>query len=536
MRIGRRLSTLILLLALLVLLLAQSPACHDGPPVVPAAELAKAPPSAEQARAGLVHDAVTTKSKKAQKLHDRGLALFHSYDWIRAARAFQEASRQDPDLAMARLGLSMVENALDDPAAARAAWKEASARGKNATKRERARIDAWGKALDAFDATEGADRFAAYRTALDAALKKWPDDAELLLMRGNAASALPPGISPYQSAASLEWFERVLAKNPDHPAAHHYLVHALENEGKFAEAERHAKAFAKLGDGAPHAIHMHGHGLMRIGKMTEAIARFEEADRTGAAIRAAEGIEDAHDWHHSHNLSLLTSAYRHEGRMKDAEAVLRRLAAIPALGDDAEIDRKDLASFLLGRGQFADALAAADELGKSRLPEVRAIGHAIAGESLLALGRAPEAKARLAEAQREHAAIAGDLAYTRAWVASLYVDELALGVLLAAGRTDDARETAERLVANHRAMRGPDGWAQALFRLERLATLARENGDWTIAESVASAMAEHDTTYAGSHLARAAVARHAGHADEALRAEALARKAWPKADPGLLSP
>jgi len=521
-----------------VLLLGAAPAvaCHDGPPVVPAAELEKAPPSVEQARAGTVHDVVTTKSKKAQKLHDRGLALFHSYDWIRAARAFREAARLDPDLAMARLGLSMVENALDDPAAARAAWKDASSRAKKASKRERARIEAWGLALDGLDATEGADRFATYRAALDAALKKWPDDAELLLMRGNAAAPLPPGMSPYQSAASVEFFERVLAKNASHPAAHHYLVHALENDGKFPEAERHAAAFAKLASGAPHAIHMHGHGLMRIGKMSEAIARFEEADRTGAAIRAAEGIADAHDWHHSHNLSLLTSAYRHEGRMKDAEAVLRRLAAIPALGDDAEIDRKDLASFLLGRGRHADAIDAANELGKSRLAEVRAMGHAIAGEALLALGRTVEAKARLADAQREHAAIAGDLAYTRAWIASLYVDELALGVLLSAGRFEDARETADRLVESHRAMRGPDGWAQALFRLERLAALARETGDWTLAESVALAIREHDPSYAGGHLARAAVARHAGHADEALRAEVLARKAWPKADPGLLSP
>lgn len=507
-----------------------APACHEGGPRVPPAELAEAAPTAKQARAGSVHDDVTTKSKKAQAAHDRGLALYHAYDWIRAARSFHEAAKRDPELAMAWLGLSLVQNALDDPEAARAAWKEAMARVPGVTARERARIEAWGMALDAFAATEGADRLTHYRAALDAALAKWPDDAELLLMRGNAASALPPGIGPYQSAASVPFFERVLAKNPDHPAAHHYLVHALENEGKFTDAQRHGERFAKLAPGAPHAIHMAGHGLMRVGRVADAIARFEEADRTGAAIRAAESVTDAHDWHHSHNLSLLASAYRHEGRMREAEAVLRRLAAIPALGDDAELDRKDLAAFLLARGRNDEALAAADAVAKNRLAHVRAIGHALAGEALLALGRVPEAKRRHADALGEQTAIDGSRAATRVWIASLYVDELAAFLLVADGRSDEARVVAAQLIASHRAMRGPDGWVQALFRLERLAIVSAGAGDWALAQAATDAMVAHAPGYGGTHLARAAIARHEGHDELAAKEEARARKAWPKAD------
>lgn len=514
-------------------LLAPAPACHEGGPHVPPAELVEPAPSAKQARAGTVHDPATTQSKKAQAAYDRGLALFHAYDWIRSARSFHESAKEDPDLAVAWLGLSFAQNALDEPEAARAAWKEAMTRAPKAKARERARIEAWGKALDAFAAMEGEDRFAAYRDALDAALAKWPDDAELLIMRGNASSPLPAGIGPYQSAASIPYFERVLAKNPDHPGAHHYMVHALENDGKFAKAQVHGATVAKLAPGAPHMIHMHGHGLMRVGRVADAIARFEESDRVGAAIRAEESVTEAHDWHHSHNLSFLASAYRHEGRLKDAEAVIRRLMAIPALGDDAELDRKDLASFLLSRGRNEDALAAADVLTKNRLPGVRAIGHALAGEALLASGNVPEAKARHSEAAREQASIGGELGATRAWFASLFVDELAAFLLLADGRSDEAREIAGRLVENHRAMRGPDGWVQALFRLERIATVSRSSGDWELAAAVAEAMIEHDAGYAGSHLARAAVARHHGRTEEALKEEALARKSWPKADPGL---
>jgi tetratricopeptide (TPR) repeat protein len=326
-------------------------------------------------------------------------------------------------------------------------------------------------------------------------------------------------------------------KTPNHPAAHHYLVHALEIDGRFAEAQKHGAVLAKLAPGAPHAIHMSGHGLMRTGRITEAIAKFEEADRAGAAIRAAESIEDAHDWHHSHNLSLLASAYRHEGRMKEAEAVIRRLAEIPALGDDAELDRKDLASFLLSRGRHEEALVAADALVKNRLPEVRAIGHALAGEALLATGKLEDASRRLADAQREQSAIGGELGATRDWMAGLYVQELDLFLSIVDGRQQSMEAPthgmAAGLIRNHRAMRGPDGWVQALFRLERLATASRGLGDWTLSEMATEAMLEHDPGYAGSHLAQAAIARHQGKNDVARKEEALARKLWPKADTGL---
>ena len=39
----------------------------------------------------------------------------------------------------------------------------------------------------------------------------------------------------------------------------------------------------------------------------------------------------------------------------------------------------------------------------------------------------------------------------------------------------------------------------ALFRLEAMAHVAREVGDWDLAESMARQMLEHDAAYGGSH-------------------------------------
>jgi hypothetical protein len=82
-----------------------------------------------------------------------------------------------------------------------------------------------------------------------------------------------------------------------------------------------------------------------------------------------------------------------------------------------------------------------------------------------------------------------------------------------------------------RAIPGPDAWIQSLFRLEGIARVAREAGDWDLADYTAQQMVEHDTSYAGSHAAMAAVARHAGDVARAEREMEAARRGWADADP-----
>ncbi|HEY8234052.1 MAG TPA: hypothetical protein VIJ10_15420, partial [Vicinamibacteria bacterium] len=57
---------------------------------------------------GQVHDPATTRSVEAQAFYDQGVAYLHSYVWIEASRAFHQALRLDPGLALAHLGLSRV--------------------------------------------------------------------------------------------------------------------------------------------------------------------------------------------------------------------------------------------------------------------------------------------------------------------------------------------------------------------------------------------------------------------------------------------
>ncbi len=97
---------------------------------------------------GNLHEPVTTASPQAQAFYDQGLNYLHDFDWIEAARAFNQSLRLDPNLAMAYLGLSDVSTELQDNAAARAAFEKAQSLAGAASERERTRIQIRAAQLD----------------------------------------------------------------------------------------------------------------------------------------------------------------------------------------------------------------------------------------------------------------------------------------------------------------------------------------------------------------------------------------------------
>ena len=83
------------------------------------------------------------------------------------------------------------------------------------------------------------------------------------------------GASPGRSASTRRrWRWR-----PAHFAAHHYLTHAYENTGRLQEALTHGATYAKMAPDVPHARHMDGHNLRRVGRIDEAIAEFARRRR-----------------------------------------------------------------------------------------------------------------------------------------------------------------------------------------------------------------------------------------------------------------
>jgi tetratricopeptide (TPR) repeat protein len=481
---------------------------------------------------GNAHEAVTTQKPEAQAYYDQGLDYLHGYVWIEAARSFHEALRRDPDLALAHLGLSRVYSGLDDPKAARAAWERAEALGAKASARERRLIAVRGKQLDAIEHIDDAARHAEYKRALDAALAVDIGEAQLWLLRGNAEEPSAAGRGQRGNVASTAFYRTALQVNPDNAAAHHYLTHSYETIGQIPLALEHGEAYARLAPAIPHAHHMWGHDLRRVGRIDDAIAAFRRTDELERAYYAAERIDPSLDWHHIHNLDLLATAYQYKGQMRRAEQTMREADALVPLTEYQEVNRRALTLFLLGRGRWQEALEAVRPLREGRFAAARIVGHSLAGHALLALGRGEEAQAALLSAQQDLQSIpriAPGLVVTRG-SAETWIEGLRGELLLRSGARAEGRTVLEALERTLRALPGPDAWIQALFRLELIARAARDVGDWDLAESTARQMLEHDPAYAGAHLAMALVSVHAGRTEQAERAFAEARRYWQDAD------
>ena len=260
---------------LLLALALQAEHAHPAPSSAIALELAKRPVTLRTG-IGSAHDASSTASKQAQSFYDHGLAYLHSYVWVEAARSFNQALHLDPNLALAHLGLTIAFTELNAAAASRAELDRARALAKS--DHDRRHVEARALQMAAEDAPGDVVKLAAYRSALDAALVAFPQDEEFWLQRGQAESSDPAERGQGSVAGSVPFYQRALALAPGHFAAHHYLTHAFENTGRIRDALAEGQIYAKMAPAVPHARHMYGHDLRRVGRAAEAIEEFKAAD------------------------------------------------------------------------------------------------------------------------------------------------------------------------------------------------------------------------------------------------------------------
>jgi Tfp pilus assembly protein PilF len=486
---------------------------------------------------GEAHDDAGTKSREAQAFYNQGLAYLHSFVWIEAARSFHQALEHDPNLALAHVGLSYVYVELSKPSQAKQALMSAQALAPKAGDHERRHIEARALQMAAEDAPRDPSRLAAYRKALDAAIVAFPNDVELLLKRGIAESPDPADRGQGSVLASVPFYERALKATKVSAsavptaaqfAARHFMTHAFENNGRMKEAVEAAAAYALQASTIPHARHMHGHELRRTGRIAEAIAEFEAADRLQRDYLAREKVAPEFDWHHAHNLELLAASYQYVGQMRRAEALLKQAFALPSNLLVQVVNKREYPAFLVGRGRLEEALVAANTLSTHPHPVAQAAGHTEAGFALLAMNRfADGGNASNAAFRALKVAPDGQA------LAVIPLEALQGEFRLRTAQREQGRQVMERAAQKWRSLPGPDAWTQSLFRLEALARSARQVGDWLFAARMAQLMLEHDPDYGGTHYALALVAQHDGNAATARREFDLALKAWATADKDL---
>ena len=214
--------------------------------------------------------------RRRSKSFERGLALLHHMTYPQAREAFERAAALDPHCAMAQWGIAMTlfqplwptrPDADDAPARLERARRRrrrsrrrpsasdsyvATARGVLSSTRRRPTTGCASAAGS--EAIGGAPRGASGRRRGDGLLRARTaghraGERRLARERDRAAAIL------------LGVYER----NPDHPGAMHYLVHANDVPGRERESLDITRKYEAAAPRNPHALHMPTHIYTRLG-------------------------------------------------------------------------------------------------------------------------------------------------------------------------------------------------------------------------------------------------------------------------------
>jgi tetratricopeptide (TPR) repeat protein len=123
---------------------------------------------------------------------------------------------------------------------------------------------------------------------------------------------------------------RVYERNPDHPGAMHYLVHANDVPGRERELLDVTRRYESVAPDNPHALHMPTHIYTRLGDWDAVIrGNLRAAD---AALKTPAGDEGQYVWDEfPHAIEYLVYAYLQQGADEEAAAQLQRLRTTPHL-------------------------------------------------------------------------------------------------------------------------------------------------------------------------------------------------------------
>ena len=375
---------------------------------------------------GTFHRKITTRSPVAQKYFDQGMRLLWAFNHDEATRSFAKAAKIDPSCASCYWGVALTlgpnyNMPMMSSARGRVGWealRKARSNARRATPVERALIAAVAKryrGMEEVDPSNSKPLLGAYVEAMRAVAAKYPNDLDVQTMYAEGLMNTNPwklwnedGTANPGTDQIVSTLRSVLEKDPNHPGANHYYIHAVEASQHPDLAIRSAEVLNGMMPSAGHLEHMPAHILQRVGRYEEAA----EANRKGAAADLAyikaTAPPDYYPMYLIHNFQFLGSAAGMEGRRAEAITALKKARAhIP---DDLLFGMPGLdwsASFVYDGyvkfGMWDEMLA--EPAPSPRLPGATISYLQSRASALAAKGRIDEAKAELAKSAQAISAV-----------------------------------------------------------------------------------------------------------------------------------
>ncbi len=275
---------------------------------------------------GNVQFNVNTQSPQAQAFINQGIGQLHGFWYFEAERSFRQAAVIDPKLAAAYLGMALSNGS--NKKRARGFIAKAIKFKKTANERTQLWIEAYGKYIASDDRKTRKKRTQAYINALEAIIKKFPNDIEMKAFYAVsrwAANRRGVKIKDYNKVDAV--IKQVLAKNPDHPV-HHYRIHLWDYK-KPANALPSAARSGQSAPGIAHMWHMSGHIYSRLKRYHDAVWQQEASARVDHAHMMRDRVLPDQIHNFAHNNEWLCRNLMNIGRVSDAIDLAKNMIEMP---------------------------------------------------------------------------------------------------------------------------------------------------------------------------------------------------------------
>ncbi len=345
-------------------------------------------------------DFPTSGSEAAQSHFLRGVAILHSFGYKQAIAEFQQAQKIEPDFALAYWGESLCynhpmlpERDVESPRAVLA--RLGASVDERATKAPTERERGFLQAVEAlFGEGSTPERRIAYMRAMERLYSSLPEDPEVASFYAlSLLSAVGPmhddsfRMSVLAGSIALD----VFAKNPNHPGAAHYIIHAFDDPVHAPLALPAAERFAEIAGAVSHARHMPSHIFIQRG-MWDRVSRSND-NAYQVALDLWEPGDNVSDMVHSID-------WGHYGDLQrgDLERARARTADLESVVTKSEGAERAKGTIRLLRARFAVETEAWEPwpvTADSSDDELLVSGIAAARAGDMALAR--QSEARLAE-------------------------------------------------------------------------------------------------------------------------------------------
>lgn len=319
---------------------------HDAHPSTPAAP---APRTALLGNLGSYHRAIKSSNADAQKFFDEGLTLLYGFNHEESFKSFALAASKDPASPMPHWGMALALGTNINDVAPADRLKQGYANLAEAQKRkaagsevEQGLVDALAKRYVADPSGDQMVRERAYSAAMGALSKKCPDDLDVATLYAESLMNLRPwqlyaadGTPAPGTADIVNTLESVMKKDPMHPGANHYYIHAVEASKTPERAVAQAGRLESLVPGAGHLVHMPAHIYIRTGQYAKSAKSNADAAAVDEKYFKATGANGFYAaMYYGHNLQFESAAAMFAGNLAEArDAALRTVKLADPIAD-----------------------------------------------------------------------------------------------------------------------------------------------------------------------------------------------------------